>query len=475
MRKRRTMTLSTLLFFAFALQSTAVAQSPRDGRSTRGSVAHAADSIANAIIKRGSVAALSIAVVRGRDTLVMKGYGMADIENDVPATARTVYRIGSVTKQFTSVAIMQLVEQGKLSLDDDVTKYVPNAPTHGRRVLVRHLLNHTSGIPSYTDVGPEFGHVMRLDLSKDSLIATVKDDSLQFEPGSHFYYNNTGYFLLGMIIERVTGKPYGDYLRDALFTPNGLTSTVYCSVTPLIKHRAQGYEGRPTGLVNAPYISMDLPYAAGSLCSSVGDLAAWTRLLHSGKLVKQASFTAMTTPAKLTSGRPMQYGFGLFMDTVGTHRRIQHGGGINGFISELAYYPDDSLTVVVLSNTAPAPSDEVAENLARVAFGMPLLPDRPAPPADLPISADEIARLSGNYKVTWPDGSKRNARIYANGEQLMLQIETQPAIRMMKQSAPNTYAAMGQPGRIVVDVIEGKVVGFVFDRGARPLEAVRAP
>ncbi len=316
---------------------------------------------------------------------------------------------------------------------------------------------------------------MRQDLSKDSLIATVKDDSLQFEPGSHFYYNNTGYFLLGMIIERVTGKSYGDYLRDVLFAPNGLTSTVYCSVMPLIKHRAQGYDARSTGLVNADYISMDLPYAAGSLCSTVGDLAAWTRLLHSGKLVKESSFTAMTTPAKLTSGRPMQYGFGLFMDTLGTHRRIHHGGGINGFISELAYYPDDSLTVVVLSNTAPAPSDEVAENLARVAFGMPLLPDRPAPSADLPIAADEIARLSGNYKVTWPDGSKRNARIYANGEQLMLQIENQPAIRMMKQSAPNTYAAMGQPGRIVVDVIEGKVVGFVLDRGARPLEAVRAP
>lgn len=472
MRNRRSTTLSALFLFAFALQSTAVAQT---GRSTRGPVAHAADSIADAIIKRGRVAALSIAVIRGRDTLVMKGYGMADIENEVPATPRTVYRIGSVTKQFTSVAIMQLVEQGKLSLDDDVTKYVPNAPTHGRRVLVRHLLNHSSGIPSYTDVGGNLGRIIRQDLPKDSLIATVKDDSLQFEPGSHFYYNNTGYFLLGMIIERVTGKPYGEYLHDVLFAPNGLSSTVYCSVTPLIKHRAQGYDARPTGLVNADYISMDLPYAAGSLCSTVGDLAAWTRLLHSGKLVKESSFASMTTPAKLTSGRPMQYGFGLFMDTLGTHRRIHHGGGINGFISELAYYPDDSLTVVVLSNTAPAPSDEVADNLARVAFGMPLLPDEPVAPADLPISSDEITRLSGNYKVTWPDGSKRNARIYANGQQLMLQIENQPAIRMMKQSAPNTFAAMGQPGRIVVDVIEGKVVGFVLDRGARPLEATRAP
>ena len=468
--------LTSAVICAAATSSVLRAQTSRSTRTaSREAVAHAADSIADAILKRGRVAGMSVAVVRGRDTLVMKGYGMADVENDVPATAQTVYRIGSVTKQFTSVAVMQLVEQGKLSLDDDVTKYVPNAPTHGRRILIRHLLNHTSGIPSYTDVGPSFGRVMRLDLSKDSLIATVKDDSLLFEPGSHFYYNNTGYFLLGMVIERVTGKPYGDYLRDAVFAPNDLSSTVYCGVMPLIKHRSRGYEGRPTGLVNADYISMDLPYAAGSLCSTVGDLVAWTRLLHGGKLVSASSFSTMTTPVRLTSGRPMQYGFGLQIDTVGPHRRIHHGGGINGFISELAYYPDDTLTVVVLSNTAPAPSDQVAENLARVALGMPFLPDRPPAPADLPIAADEITRLAGNYKVTWADGSKRTARIFANGEQLMLQIENQPAVRLMKQAAPDTYAAMGQPGRITVDVANGAVIGFVIDRGARPLEAVRVP
>jgi CubicO group peptidase (beta-lactamase class C family) len=316
---------------------------------------------------------------------------------------------------------------------------------------------------------------MRMDLPHDSLLATVRDDSLQFEPASHFYYNNTGYFLLGMIIEKVTGKSYGDYLKDALFTPNGLSSTVYCGNTPLIKHRARGYEGRPSGLVNADFISMDLPFAAGSLCSSVGDLVAWTRLLHAGKLVNATSFAAMTTPVKLTSGRPMAYGFGLQIDTLGSHRRIHHGGGINGFISELAYYPADSLTVVVLSNTAPAPSDQVAENLARVDLGMPVVPDRPTPPADLPIPADEITRLSGNYKVTWPDGTKRNARIYANGEQLMLQLENQPAVRMIKQPGANTYAVMGQPGRIMVDIVNGAAAGFVLDRGARPLEAVRAP
>ena len=471
MRPRETVTSLVAVLFLFP--ASVWAQGTR-ATADRAAVMHVADSLAESVVKSGAVAGLSIAVLRDNDTLVMKGYGSADLENDIAATAQTVYRIGSVTKQFTSVAIMQLVQQGKLSLDDDITKYVPNAPTHGRRILVRHLMNHTSGIPSYTDVGPAVARKARLDLSHDSLLAIVRADSLQFEPGSHFYYNNTGYYLLGMIIERVTGKKYGDYVRDALFVPNGLSSTVYCSVAPIIKRRANGYDRGRDGLVNTDYIGMDLPFAAGSLCSTVGDLATWTRLLHSGKLVDASSFSAMTTPVKLTSGRRMSYGFGLSADTLGAHRVIHHGGGINGFISELAYYPNDSLTVVVLANTSPAPSEQIANNIARFVFGMPFLTAPPAP-ADLRIAADEVKALVGNYRITFPDGSRRSARITATGEQLMLQIETQPAVRLLKQSAPNTFAAMGQPGRILFDVANGSATGFVIDRGARPLEAVRAP
>jgi len=451
--------------------SIASAQPPR---ASRAAIARAADSLAESALRRGPVAALSIAVVRGADTIVMKGYGSADLENDVPATTQTVFRIGSITKQFTSAAVMRLVEQGKIGLDDDVTKYIPNYATHGRRILVRHLLNHTSGIPSYTDVGAAFGRRARLDLAHDSLLAIVRDDSLQFEPGTHFYYNNTGYYMLGMIIERVTGKPYGDHVRETLFGPLGLASTVYCSSAPLIKHRAHGYDRASTGLVNTEFLSMNLPYAAGSLCSTAGDLVAWTRALHAGRVVNAASLTAMTTPVKLPSGRPMTYGFGLGVDTLGSHRRVAHGGGINGFISHLAHYPDDSLTIAVLANTAPAPSDRIAENIARVAFGMPL---RAAPerPADLPVAVEERTRVAGNYRITWPDGSRRNVRVFASGEQLMLQIEGQPATRLMKQSAANSFAVAGQPGRIMFDITNGAATGFVVDRGARPMEAVRVP
>ena len=470
---RFVLSLATLILTASAT-SLAHAQPARGAQVPRDVIARATDSLANAALKSGPVAALSIAVVRGRDTVVMKGYGYADIENDIPATAQTVFRIGSVTKQFTSAAIMRLVEQGKVSLDDDVTKYVPNAPVQGQKVLVRHLLNHTSGIPSYTDVGPAFGRRMRLDLSPDSLLAIVRTDSLQFEPGSHFYYNNTGYYLLGMIIEKVTGRKYGEYLNETFFTPHGLSSTMYCSVSPIIKRRAQGYERGPNGLVNASYISMELPYAAGSLCSTVGDLVAWTRLLHSGKIVSAPSFQAMTTPVKLPVPRPMSYGFGLVSDTLGSHRRIQHGGGINGFISSLAHYPNDSLTIVVLANTAPAPSDQLADDIARIVFGMPAR-TAPARPVDLPIAADESARLAGNYRLYWPDGGRRPTRIYVENNQLMIQIEGQPPLKMLKQAEPNTFALSNQPGRVRFDLVNGKVVGFVVDRGARSVEAIRLP
>src|SRR5438094_2331680 len=193
--------LSRTVVAAILGATTSAAQGP-----SRAVAVRQIDSLATAALRNGPVAALSVAVVKGRDTLVMKGYGFADVENEVPATAETVYRIGSITKQFTSAAVMQLVEQGKVGLDDEITKYFPGFPTHGQRILVRHLLNHTSGIPSYTDIPKRWGRVAMVDLPHDSLLALVSGDSLMFAPGSAFYYNNTGYYMLGMLLEKVTGK-----------------------------------------------------------------------------------------------------------------------------------------------------------------------------------------------------------------------------------------------------------------------------
>lgn len=428
------------------------------------------DSIAGAPVKAGNVAGMAVAVVKGRDTLLMKAYGFADIENQVPATPQTVFRIGSVTKQFTSGAVMQLVEQGKVSLDDDMSKYIPKYPTRGRKITVRQLLNHTSGIPSYTDVGPQFGAVMRSDLSHDSLVALISPNALMFEPGSHFYYNNTGYFMLGMLIEQVSGKPYGQYLAEKIFTPNGMTGTTYCDTRKIIPKRAAGYDRTPQGLVNTGFLSMELPYAAGSLCSTVGDLVAWSNQLSSGGIVSAASFKEMTTPVKLTSGRPMNYGFGLTADTLGGRRVVQHGGGINGFISSLVTVPEEGLVVAVLANTSPAPSDAVANALARAVLGLPAA-SPPGPPKDVALGAEERARYVGTYELTRPDGSKVPVKVYEENGQLMAQPEGQRAARLMNQGG-NTFIAQGG-GRIMFDVVNGKAVGFVQGGGSRALEAVR--
>ena len=282
---------------------------------------------------------------------------------------------------------MKLMEQGKLSLDDTLQKFLPNFPAQGNRVTVRHLLNHTSGIKSYTSLGPKWARGVRLDLAPDSLIALFANEPFDFKPGDAWSYDNSGYFLLGMIIEKLSGKTYGQYVQDELFTPLGLKSTIYCDQAPLIKHRAQGYALRPDGkFINAEPLSMTQPYAAGSLCSTVNDLAAWTLALSSGKVVSPASYKLMSTPGTLNDGKPLTYGFGLGTGVLGGHRQVSHNGGINGFISELHHYPDDSLVTVVLTNTGALTAVQLERLIARRALG---IKDLPA----VPIAASALERL----------------------------------------------------------------------------------
>src|SRR5690349_14259928 len=226
--------------YGLAVLAAALATTAAHAQDTRALVRYV-DSVANAAVAEHRTAGVSVAVVRNGRTVLAKGYGYADLENDVPATPETVYRIGSVTKQFTAAAIMRLMEQGKLSLDDTIQKFLPNFPTQGNRVTVRHLLNHTSGIKSYTSLGPKWARVMRIDLATDSLVALFANEPFDFKPGDAWRYDNSGYFLLGMIIEKISGKTYGQYLRDEFFTPLGLKGTIYCDQAPL----------RPSGVKNS--------------------------------------------------------------------------------------------------------------------------------------------------------------------------------------------------------------------------------
>ncbi len=401
--------------YGLALLAAALVTTAARAQDTRALVRYV-DSVATAAVAEHRTAGVSVAVVKNGRTVLAKGYGFADLENDVPATAETVFRIGSITKQFTSAAIMKLMEQGKLSLDDTLQKFLPNFPAQGNRVTVRHLLNHTSGIKSYTSLGPKWARGVRLDLAPDSLIALFANEPFDFKPGNAWSYDNSGYFLLGMIIEKLSGKTYGQYVQDELFTPLGLKSTIYCDQAPLIKHRAQGYALRPDGkFINAEPLSMTQPYAAGSLCSTVNDLAAWTLALSSGKVVSPASYKLMSTPGTLNDGKPLTYGFGLGTGVLGGHRQVSHNGGINGFISELHHYPDDSLVTVVLTNTGALTAVQLERLIARRALG---IKDLPA----VPIAASALERLVGQYAV-----GSTPVRVFVENGRLRVQQQGNPA------------------------------------------------
>ena len=363
------------------------AQSPKAS-----ALATAIDSIVQSALKEGPVAGISVEVIKGGTVITARGYGSADLENGVPATPQTVYRIGSITKQFTAAAILQLVEQGKIRLDDEITRFLPDYPVQSHHVLIRHLLNHTSGIKSYTGLGPKWQTVMRLDLSHDSLVGLFKNETFDFAPGEQWKYDNSGYYLLGMIVEMASGQTYPDYLREHVFKAAGLESTYYCDAAPIIKHRAQGYEVHGHQFANAAFLSMTQPYAAGSLCSTVGDLVKWQQALEGGEVVGRESYRLMTTPDTLNNGTRLEYGFGLGVGDLGGHRVIEHGGGINGFLTHLARYPADSLTVVVLSNTEAGNPEAVAKQIARRVLGVPA-------PAfkQVGLTSTEIAAYAGEY------------------------------------------------------------------------------
>ncbi len=428
------------------------------------------DSMLAAELADAPIAGLSIAVVKGRDTIVMKGFGLGDVENAVAVTPATVFRIGSVTKQFTSSAIMQLVEKGKLSLDDTLGAMLPGAPPRWRGVTLRQLLNHTSGIPSYTDLGPKWQRRWREDMLPDTIIAMTAGDSMWFAPGAKWRYDNSGYVLLGMILERATGRPYARYLDETFFKPLGLSGTMYCYTRTIITHRAQGYDRLGKLFMNADYLSMTQPYAAGSLCSTTGDLVRWTDALHSGKVVSAASFAQMTTPTGAAA--PSHYGFGLQIDSLERHPRISHGGGIHGFVSMVARYPNDSLTVVVLVNSVPAPIGIIANNVARIVFGLPL--EGIAPPR-VTLTPEQRELYAGTYAVTTPAGTPLPIRIVVEGDRVMAQAQGQGAFELIPYGNHVFGAAFDRTLRVTFTVEGSRATKLVLRQGGAVMEGARTP
>ncbi len=306
------------------------------------------DALAMEGLEAGPLAGLSIAIVRDGKTVVSKGYGLADIGRGIPATEDTVYRIGSVTKQFTAAAVLQLVEAGRLRLDDDLAPLLPDFPTQGRHVTVRHLLNHTSGIKNHTEL--EGGHG-EPGTTRQAVVDLIAAQPFDFEPGEKRRYSNSGYVLLGLVIEKVTGASYASYLEGHVFEPLGLRRTSYCPDRTDGPGQARGYVVADGKLVDAPAFEMAVPFAAAGLCSTVGDLLSWSTALRDGRVISEASYQQMTTPTELADGTTVPYGFGLAIGPLQGHAAEFDYGVINGFMSSLNYFPYASVSVAILANT----------------------------------------------------------------------------------------------------------------------------
>ncbi len=318
-------------------------------------------------------------VMKDGQIVLRKGFGMANLELGTPVSPDMVFELGSITKQFTAASILLLQERGQLRVEDEITKYLPDFPTHGKTITVENLLTHTSGIPSYTGL-PEWMPRVREEMRVTDIIAMFKDKPLEFAPGEKWEYDNSGYILLGAIIEKVSGKSYEQFVEEEIFQKLGMTHSRYGHAEEIIPLRAAGYEKNDKGFYNARYLSMTQPYAAGSLMSTVDDLAIWDRALSSEALLKKTSLDRLFTPFKIKSGLSTHYGYGMGISELAGKTLLAHGGGIFGFTTIIARIPEERLLVVILSNNEasdPQPQT-LAFHIAAKALGQPYEDRKPA-------------------------------------------------------------------------------------------------
>lgn len=331
----------------------------------------------------------AILVARDGKPVFREGFGLANREWGIPNTPDTIFRLGSITKQFTAASILQLAEAGKLGIDDKVSTHYTKAPVAWSAITIKHLLTHRSGIPSYTDLPDFFETQAGISRTPEEIVDLTSQMPLEFEPGAKFAYNNTGYVLLGYIIEKVSGQSYADYLQQHIFDPLGMKHSGYDNTTDILPRRASGYGIEGGTWVNAAYLAMTLPHAAGSLYSTVDDLLIWDEALFGGKVVSAASLADMLTD------HGDGYGYGIGPDDLGGHKAFRHSGGIPGFSTDMARFQDDGLTTIVLANLETARSGRLDNEIARLWLGVP----SPPPPVAVTVAPELLDRYVGVYEL----------------------------------------------------------------------------
>lgn len=435
-----------------------------------------ADSLVFTYLAESRAPSASFAVIRGNDTLAYGAHGLANMDAWRAPTATTIYEIGSITKQFTSAAIMKLVDQGRITLDEDLSKYVPQFPLQGKKVSIRQLLNHTSGIHSYTS-SPGWAKTWNDALSPDAIVQFVAADTFDFAPGTSYRYNNTGYVLLGMVIEKASGQTYASYLDAQFFKPLGLRQTSYCPSKMSEPAFALGYSKGPNGTVRAQFLHLSHPFSAGALCSTVGDFAKWQRALDGGKVVSPASYALMSTADSLNSGRKINYGFGLVPGVFNGHKTISHTGGIPGFATAATYVPDDSLSIVVFTNYDGESPNTLVQNLLRVAYGVaPVARGAAAAPGAAPsLSTADRDAIVGNYTLQLPDGQALPIKFFLDGTRLMAQAQGQEANEMRYLGNYQFGVAFDPALRFTFTIDAGKATKVTLVQGGATIDGPRVP
>ena len=344
--------------------------------------------------------------------LFKSALGQANIEHQIPLTADSVFRLGSITKQFTAAAIMMLAEQGKLSLHDDIHKFVPNFPTEGQKVTVEHLLTHTSGIANYTEDEHIWDNLLPTPTTMDDMLTEFAKHPMPLKTGEAMRYSNTGYVLLGKIIEVASKESYADFIEQHIFAKLGMKNSQYGG-RQIIANRASGYVQTETGVENSGPVNMMWPHAAGSLLSTVADLNIWFKALRSGTLISKESYKKMTSPFVLNDKSTSDYGYGLGRFEINKYDAIGHSGGIHGFVTNAFYIPEEDLYVAVLNNSESGNPRDIGLLLAAKALNIDI-PEFKA----VEVDENKIAAMMGTYWVneeskrtlTFEDGSVYSQR-----------------------------------------------------------------
>ncbi|MEO8275686.1 MAG: serine hydrolase [Thermoanaerobaculia bacterium] len=420
--RRTHATLAVLLAF---LPAAVPANAAESAPGSAAAAARSVDAILSKAYPSDGPGAAVLVRLKG-ETILRKGYGMAQMDFGIPVAPEQVFEIGSVTKQFTAAVVLRLAEEGRLSLSDSLTKFLPEMTFGGTTITIEELLSHTSGVPNYTDM-PEWIPRWREDMSLDTLTGLFRNKPLDFPPGTLWNYSNSGFILLGAVIEKVTGKTYEDVVEKELFAPLGMTSTRYGHQEEIVHGRVAGYVRGAEGWTNAPYLSLTQPYAAGSLMSNVDDLALWSDALEAGKVVSAASRDRMFTPIVIASGEQKgvstRYGLGNAITDVGGRLAHEHGGGIHGFVCDLLRVPGEDLLIVLLSNNTEQDSNAISHQIALAVLGGAVATKPRATPANPPVAPKmkerDLDALTGVYLV--PESADQRRIVTREGATLRLQ------------------------------------------------------